>query len=89
MRVLLNRRYWDHIPTLAELQDNLNPELDAELTGYEKLIDLDAALRLVGLRIFTDGDKIFSSETKYYISDTGELVFPDYKQPTETDCILN
>ena len=89
MRVLLNRRYWDHIPTLAELQDNLNPELDAELSGYEELIDLDAALRLVGLRIFTDGDKIYSSETKYYISDAGELVFPEYKQPTESDCILN
>lgn len=79
---------WDHVPTLEELRLASDPESDITVAEFPDEVNIDLYLQYTGLRIFTNGKNRYKSEMKYRIFDNGEIDYPEYDIPTNTQFIL-
>ena len=86
-------RLWDHVPSLEELRDNADPEIDNTIEEFQDGTDLDIYLRYTGLRIYTNGrdfkkdEPNIKTEMKYTVTNN-QAYYPDYDLPDKDHFIL-
>ena len=84
---------WDHIPSLEELRERADPEIDATIEEFRFTTNLDIYLKYTGLRLYTNGrdfkenEPNIKSEMKYTVSEN-MASFPDYVIPNKERFIL-
>lgn len=92
---------WRHVPSIYELQQAADPEIDVRCTTFEDNASLDAYFKLTGIRFFTNGkDPALSyglnnnnsfflrTEYKYYVTADNELHHYPIELPDPADYIL-
>lgn len=79
---------WDHVPTIEELRLATDPESDVIVAEFPDEVNIDLYLQYTGLRIFTNGKNRLKSEMKYRIFDSGEIDYPEYDIPSNSQFIL-
>ena len=86
--IQISKVLWDHVPSIEEIKASANPAQDPVQRDTAYIEDIGLYLRFTGLRIFTNGSGRYRTEYKYYIDKCGDVHYPGYKIPAESDFIL-
>ena len=86
--IQISKVLWDHVPSIEEIKAAANPAQDPVQRDTAYINDIGLYLRFTGLRIFTNGAGRYRTEYKYYYDKFGDIHYPGYKIPAESDFIL-
>lgn len=86
--IKISKVLWDHVPSIEEMKEATDIVQDPVQRDTAYINDIGLYLRFTGLRIFTNGAGRYRTEYKYYIDSCGDIHYPGYKIPAESDFIL-
>lgn len=101
IKVFKSTKLWRHIPSIFELREACDPDIDVICSRFDDNYDLDMYFKLSGIRIFTNGKVpplsyglngnkscYIRSEYKYYMDSDKTIHHYPLKVPDQSDFIL-